>query len=285
MKVYDWLSAIAVGLMLSWGAYDIFVVTPRKADHQHRVEEQRKRIAKALSKYEMTDQEKRQVRQEYIYAVAKGREWEEQQRARDKKWVEDVVAEQKRREVVENNLKIYRETGYYPASGSVGFYGYTRQYAADSDSEDDEVSVKIARSSYAARSAYYDDDESGGDAWTSRRASYAKRYAAEQESQMDDYLGAINPREGLAIKTGGMAFRGNDVAINTGGGVTIEGSKAWIDTGSVIIKPNGGAIIRSGGMFFDDEGLRAQQIGGSGGDYLNRRGYSVNQSGMMLTDP
>lgn len=286
MKVYDWIAGVVVFICVVWGVVETATETKKKTEAA-RIENQKRRIAQALAPRKFTELEKKQIEQNHLYSIAKGKEWEEQQRAKDKKWVEDILEEQKRREVVERNLKIYRETGYYPSSGSVGWYGYSRRVVnqADEDDDSDEVPVTRASGYYQARITSYDDDDSFDTSWTSRRASYARRQQAEQEAQMDDYLGAINPREGLAVKVGGMAFRGNDVAINTGGGVTIEGSRAWIDTGSTIIKPDGGAIIRSGGMYFDDQGLRAQQIGGRGGDYINRRGYSVNQDGMMLTSP
>lgn len=117
-----------------------------------------------------------------------------------------------------------------------------------------------------------------------RSISYAQNYDTEISEKLDDFVGAVEPRRGQTIKTGSTAFREDgDMVVVTGS--TIHTSRGmWVDTGGVILGPQGQSMLRVGGFIYENGEIISQKIGGSDGDYYLRNGYSINQNSQTLTD-
>lgn len=128
------------------------------------------------------------------------------------------------------------------------------------------------------------DDEGGDVEEAPARVAYWKRAEAEDSRTLDDFVGGVDPRRGQTIKTGSTAFREDgDMVIVTGS--TIHTSRGmWVDTGGVILGPQGQSMLRVGDMIYENGIVKSQKIGGDDGDYYLRNGYSINQSSQTLTD-
>lgn len=116
------------------------------------------------------------------------------------------------------------------------------------------------------------------------RRGFQSEAQDEDSRRLDDFVGGIDPRRGQTIKTGSTAFREDgDMVIVTGS--TIHTSRGmWVDTGGVILAPDGRSMLRVGNMIYENGMIKSQKIGGDDGDYYLRRGYSINQSSQTLTD-
>ena len=163
---------------------------------------------------------------------------------------------------------------------------------ASQEAEETEEAMEVRKVSggyVASVRAVESSEEDSGSGWVAsgraRPAGGSWREAdAENARTLDDFVGAVEPRRGQTIKTGSTAFREDgEMVVVTGS--TIHTSRGmWVDTGGVILGPEGQSMLRVGSMIYEDGVVKSQKIGGDDGDYYLRNGYSLNQSSQTLTD-